>query len=441
MDEFIKFKSIALAKECISPENPGGLEKRVALVPADVKRLVEHGLQLFFEEGCGQGIGYQDQEYLDAGGIQQSADQIYCNSDLIIKFKGPSLESIPQMKPGTTLFCMAHFHSFPQRAALLKAARINVIAMEAILESPKIISDQIILSKRFVEEVIHMQQVPYRELHLGFLGYHDNMVGGIRRAGNRRPNTLTIYQSDIDFEELRHLGPDNLYLYDSREFNNQQLLEQLSSHKCQLHDLAKFVDQRGKQVVEEYRNGHPPFHFGGRRIQCLHETGMAGARYGFKLFNENSKPGQARASVLGYGNVGMGAIHECYRQGVRATHVLGASNTTPERISEFISRSDVIINGAEQPTQLRGVNYLIKREYIGSTIKPGSVVIDLIGGSSSNRSPVEDVIECTYLTDPHFERNGVTFSSLWGWPLMGMMEESAVKYSDQIVDVLLKKER
>ena len=69
------------------------------------------------------------------------------------------------------------------------------------------------------------------------------------------------------------------------------------------------------------------------------------------------------------------------------------------------------------------------------------MVIDLIGGSSSNRSPVEDVIECTYLTDPHFERNGVTFSSLWGWPLMGMMEESAVKYSDQIVDVLLKKER
>ena len=68
------------------------------------------------------------------------------------------------------------------------------------------------------------------------------------------------------------------------------------------------------------------------------------------------------------------------------------------------------------------------------------MVIDLVGGSATNRSPVEDIVECSYLTDPHFSRDGVTFSGLWGWPMMGMMKESAVKYSGQILEVLLGKE-
>jgi len=44
------------------------------------------------------------------------------------------------------------------------------------------------------------------------------------------------------------------------------------------------------------------------------------------------------------------------------------------------------------------------------------------------------------LTDPHFSRGGVTFSGLWGWPIMGMMKESAIIYSGQILEVLTGKE-
>jgi len=35
----------------------------------------------------------------------------------------------------------------------------------------------------------------------------------------------------------------------------------------------------------------------------------------------------------------------------------------------------------------------------------------------------------------------VTVSALWGWPMLGMMKESAQKYSSQIVDVLIKREK
>jgi len=49
------FSSIALAKEIESPENPGALEKRVALVPEDVGRLTKAGIKVYVEYGGWEG--------------------------------------------------------------------------------------------------------------------------------------------------------------------------------------------------------------------------------------------------------------------------------------------------------------------------------------------------------------------------------------------------
>ena len=92
----IAFKNIALAKEIESPENPGGLEKRVALTPEDVGQLTSVGVKVFVEYGAGLGVDFKDQEYLKNGAVMQKADEIYKDKDMIIKFKGPSLKSINQ---------------------------------------------------------------------------------------------------------------------------------------------------------------------------------------------------------------------------------------------------------------------------------------------------------------------------------------------------------
>jgi alanine dehydrogenase len=127
---------------------------------------------------------------------------------------------------------------------------------------------------------------------------------------NRSPKTQTLFQKTIEYEELKYFGESALYYYDSRVFNNTLLVSKLKSRSCQLFDLKDFEENRGKMAVEEYRKSHPPFEFGGRRIQCLDETGMAGARYGFQLHNESNpdtyKSEEIQVSVLGYGNVGMG---------------------------------------------------------------------------------------------------------------------------------------
>ena len=59
----IAFKNIALVKEIESPENPGGLEKRVALTPEDVGQLTDVGVQVFVEYGAGLGVDFEDEKY------------------------------------------------------------------------------------------------------------------------------------------------------------------------------------------------------------------------------------------------------------------------------------------------------------------------------------------------------------------------------------------
>lgn len=241
------------------------------------------------------------------------------------------------------------------------------------------------------------------------------------------------------------VGPETLYFYDSKEFSgSHKLLQELKESGAHIFDLAAFEKNEGAKAIKAYRESHPPSEFGLRRIQCLHETGQAGARYGVKLLRE-SKPElditEAKVVVLGYGNVGQGAIHELYDQGINAIHVLGRSHTGKSRIDFWLRDADLVVNGAEQSPELRGKNFLISNQHLKELMPNGSVVIDLVGGSETNRSPVEPVIACSFLTEPYFVQDGVTVSALWGWPMMGMMRETAMRYSSQIRDVLVGHER
>ena len=106
--------------------------------------------------------------------------------------------------------------------------------------------------------------------------------------------------------------------------------------------------------------------------------------------------------VLGYGNVAQGALHELYSQGIKAIHVLGRSHTSKSRIDFWLKDVDLVVNGAEQSPELRGVNFLVSNQHLKELIPDQSVVIDLVGGSATNRSPVEAVISCNFLTEPLF---------------------------------------
>jgi len=421
----IVFKNIALVKEIESPENPGGLEKRVALTPKDVGQLTEAGINVFVEYGAGLGVDFEDEEYLQNGAVMQKADEIYKDKDMIIKFKGPSLQSISEMKKGCTLFCMAHFHSFPDRAKMLEESQINVIAMEEISESPKVQTDEQILARAAMTEALKgfIDNESIGNLKIFVIGRNERLAGAVRRAGNRNPKSLNMLHTDLKFEELKETGSGTLYFYDSEDFNDTGgIIEKLKETGSHIFDLHEFELANGDAAIAEYRETHTPFEFGLRRIQCLHETGQAGARYGIKLLKEN-KPDldirEAKVVVLGYGNVARGAMHEIYDQGFKNINILGRTQTAKDNIDHWLKDVDLVVNGAEIPREIRGITYLVSNDHLKRIIPKGSVVIDLVGGSEDE----------------------VTVSALWGWPMLGMMRESAIKYSSQIVDVLIRREK
>ncbi len=438
------YKLIGLAKEVESPENPGALEKRVALTPSDVKKLIEAGCTVDVEDGAGEGVGFSNEEYLQVGATIVTHDDLYRNKDLIIKFKGPAMESIPNMKANSTLFCMAHFHSFPERAKLLEDHKINVIAMENVVQSPEKQPKELVLGLMAADNCVEMDLriagIDRDQFHV--IGYNTKMAGVIRRLMNHNPFSLVLHHVDGSIEDLGKLNEQIRVVFDSSTISDApSLIETLEEHSVRYYDVNDFVQQHGKEALKYYRHVNPAPEFGKRKIEALHETGRAGARYGLELLktksNKAKQPSDAIVTVLGYGNVGMGAVHECYDAGVKEIRVLGKIQTAADRIDAYIQDADLIINGAEQPKHLRGKNFLITKNHTKQLLEKGSVVIDLIGGSATNRSAVENVIECTYLTNPFFEENGILFSALWGWPMMGFMRETAIKYSGQIAEILL----
>lgn len=442
----MSFKTLALTKEQVSLENPSALEKRVALFPEDLGKICRSGVEVFVEEGAGMGMDIPDADYKSVGAKIESAQDIYKNKDIVVKFKGPPLVAIPQMHPGSTLFCMAHFRSFPERAKKLEDCKINVIAMENVVEHPKRFQPELIQSKLCMEALKNYwaEKKLFETPHIYFLGYSSKYVGAIRQLGRSTKHPISMLQEDFSKEEIEKLKKSHkeaVFLYhSSMEKNLSKLIEELKKASCAVYDLKEFEAITAPELFPyyvAYEKDMP----GMRRIECLHETGQAGARYGFTLLREESPKklsgDRAEVFVLGYGNVAMGAIHECYLQGVRIIKILNRPCTDPSFLNTILPHCDLIINGAEPKPK----KYLLTKEHTKELLPEGSVVIDLIGGSAHNRSPVEDIVETNYLTNPYFERNKVLFSSLWGWPMMGMMRESNLRYSPQICSVLLEEEK
>ena len=63
--------------------------------------------------------------------------------------------------------------------------------------------------------------------------------------------------------------------------------------------------------------------------------------------------------------------------------------------------SDLIVNGIDGRDDPRAI---VTNDDLGSVIRPGTVIVDLVGGSASNRGAVEPIVECTTPDDPVLRR-------------------------------------
>ncbi len=84
------------------PKEPVDGEKRVALIPATVKSLVDKGIDVVVESGAGAEAGHPDPEYGEAGATLGSSSDAY-GADIVLRVTTPTVEEIGRVGNGKVL--------------------------------------------------------------------------------------------------------------------------------------------------------------------------------------------------------------------------------------------------------------------------------------------------------------------------------------------------
>ncbi len=103
-------------------------EYRVALVPAGAAALVQHGHEVVIEGGAGEGSGFSDDLYLEAGAtILDTAEEVWATAEMIVKVKEPIEPEWSLIREDQLLFTYFHFAaSEPLTRALMESGSIAV---------------------------------------------------------------------------------------------------------------------------------------------------------------------------------------------------------------------------------------------------------------------------------------------------------------------------
>ena len=106
-------------------------EYRVGLTPESVKELTNDGHNVFVQSDAGRNIGFQDSDYLEHGAeILSSAEEVYINSELIVKVKEPTEEEFAFLRDDLTLFSYLRLAGNSEIAKKLLIQELQALLMK-----------------------------------------------------------------------------------------------------------------------------------------------------------------------------------------------------------------------------------------------------------------------------------------------------------------------
>ncbi len=114
------------------PSETKDREYRVGLVPDGVGFLVGEGHEVLVERGAGEGSGFTDAAYAQAGARLVATEAAWREPELIVKVKEPNLSEIGYLKAGQTLFTYLHLAAVPEIARALRDSGCVALAYETI---------------------------------------------------------------------------------------------------------------------------------------------------------------------------------------------------------------------------------------------------------------------------------------------------------------------
>ena len=108
-------------------------ESRVGMTPAGVFELVKYSHTVYIQSGAGEGSGFFDEDYKQAGAmILDTIGQVYAMSEMIVKVKEPIEQEYNFIQKGQLVFTYFHFASSESLTKAMMESKAICIAYETV---------------------------------------------------------------------------------------------------------------------------------------------------------------------------------------------------------------------------------------------------------------------------------------------------------------------
>ncbi len=219
-------------------------EYRVALTPAGVMALVEHGHSVLVENGAGAGTHITDEEYAAAGAEISDVDSLWSRAEMIVKVKEPRPEEYPRIRPGQILFTYFHFAASEPLTRAMVEQRAFCIAYETV-QLPNRSLPLLTPMSEVAGRLSIQEGAKYLERPMGGRGVLLSGVPGVKPAsiavigaGVVGINAIkvaagfgaTVYCLDVNLDRLRYLDdifPSNVITLHSNPATLRQVLQEV----------------------------------------------------------------------------------------------------------------------------------------------------------------------------------------------------------------------
>src|SRR5215217_3236434 len=107
-------------------------EYRVALTPAGARELVQRGHDVVVESGAGEGSAFADAAYEAAGARIAAVEDVWSDSELLLKVKEPIEAEYGRLREGLVLFTYLHIAADEPLTRALVESGIAAVAYETV---------------------------------------------------------------------------------------------------------------------------------------------------------------------------------------------------------------------------------------------------------------------------------------------------------------------
>ena len=118
-------------KVAVVKENAPG-ERRVALVPETVPKLMAAGAEVLVQSGAGEAAWFPDSTYAEAGAAIITAEELYAGADVILTVTRPGLKAVPRLRAGQAVFGMLSPLTNPELAHELAEQGVTAVSLDGL---------------------------------------------------------------------------------------------------------------------------------------------------------------------------------------------------------------------------------------------------------------------------------------------------------------------